>query len=111
VRGPLRNIHDRSVNAKRIVRLRARAGREAAFDGKLRAMAGAPEAGLLNGKGRIPDNSCQPEDRTRILQWRWDTSYIDAGMPPIYQRFGGWGGAGAAQGYRCQGAGCQKAMP
>lgn len=71
-----------------------RAEREAAFDGQLRAMAGSPEAGLLGSMGRIPDNTYQLEDGTKILQWRWDTSYIDPGMPPIYQRFGG--GAGAA---------------
>ena len=117
-----------------------RAEREAVFDGQLRAMAGAPEAGLLNSMGRIPDNSYQLEDGSRILQWRWDTSYIDPGMPPIYQRFGGWGWgwggglwvpmggfpptlvrqscivewtmvSGSAQGYRWQGAGCQKVTP
>lgn len=117
-----------------------RVEREAAFDGQLRAMAGAPEAGLLNSMGRIPDNSYQLEDGSRILQWRWDTSYIDPGMPPMYQRFGGWGWgwggglwmpmggfpptlvrqscivewtmvSGSAQGYRWQGAGCQKVTP
>ncbi len=41
--------------------------------------------------GRIPDNTYQLEDGTKILQWRWDTSYIDPGMPPMYKRFGGWG--------------------
>ena len=103
-------------------------------------MAGAPEAGLLSSMGRIPDNTYQLEDGTKILQWRWDTSYIDPGMPPIYQRFGGWGWgwgggmwvpmggfpptlvrqscivewtmmSGRAQGYRWQGAGCQKVTP
>lgn len=117
-----------------------RAEREAAFDSQLRAMSGASEAGLLRSMGRIPDNTYQLEDGTRILQWKWDTSYIDPGMPPMYQRFGGggwgWGGGlwipmggfpptlvrqgcivewtmvgGAAQGYRWQGAGCQKVTP
>ena len=95
-------------------------------------MTGASEAALLKGMGRIPDNTYQLEDGTRILQWRWDTSYIDPGMPPMYSR--GWGrgwGSGfpiggipprlvrqncivewtlvgsSAQGYRWQGAGCQ----
>ena len=115
-----------------------RAEREAAFDSQLRAMSGASEAGLL--RSRIPDNTYQLEDGTRILQWKWDTSYIDPGMPPMYQRFGGWGWGwggglwipmggfpptlvrqgcivewtmvgGAAQGYRWQGAGCQKVTP
>ena len=106
----------------------------------MRAMSGASEAGLLRSMGRIPDNTYQLEDGTRILQWKWDTSYIDPGMPPMYQRFGGWGWGwggglwipmggfpptlvrqgcivewtmvgGAAQGYRWQGAGCQKVTP
>lgn len=117
-----------------------RAEREATFDSQLRAMSGASEAGLLRSMGRIPDNTYQLEDGTRILQWKWDTSYIDPGMPPMYRRFGGWGWGwggglwipmggfpptlvrqgcivewtmvgGAAQGYRWQGAGCQKVMP
>lgn len=115
-----------------------RAEREALFDNQLRAMAGAPEAGLLNSMGRIPDNTYQLEDGAKILQWRWDTSYIDPGMPPMYQRVGGWGWggglwmpmggfpptlvrqgcivewtmvSGSAQGYRWQGAGCQKVTP
>ncbi len=70
--------------------------REAVFDNRLREMAGAPEAGLLNSMGRIPDNSYQLEDGSKVLQWRWDTSYIDPGMPPLYYgygygRYGGWG--------------------
>jgi hypothetical protein len=114
--------------------------REAAFDSQLRAMSGASEAGLLGSMGRIPDNTYQLEDGTRILQWKWDTSYIDPGMPPMYQRFGGWGWGwggglwiplggipptlvrqgcivewtmvgGLARGYRWQGAGCQKVTP
>ena len=116
------------------------AEREAIFDNQLREMAGSPEAGLLKSMGRIPDNTYQLEDGTRILQWRWDTSYIDPGMSPMYFRWGGWGwgrGGGGwvpmggfpptlvrqscivewtlvaahAQGYRWQGAGCQKVTP
>ncbi|HSH99268.1 MAG TPA: hypothetical protein VLA02_01605 [Reyranella sp.] len=116
------------------------AEREAIFDNHLREMAGTSEAGLLKSMGRIPDNSYQLEDGTRILQWRWDTSYIDPGMSPMYMRWGGWGrgwGGGGwmpmggfpptlvrqscivewtlvgslAQGYRWQGAGCQKVTP
>lgn len=60
-----------------------RAEREAAFDGQLRVMAGAPEAGLLSGMGRIPDHRYKLEDGTRILQWRWDTSYIDPGCQTV----------------------------
>ena len=114
--------------------------RTAGFDNQLREMAGAPESGLLNSMGRIPDNTYQLEDGSRILQWRWDTSYVNPGTPPMYQRFGGWGWgwggglwipvggfpptlvrqscivewtmvSGTAQGYRWQGAGCQKVTP
>ena len=114
------------------------AEREAIFDSHLREMAGATEAGLLNSMGRIPDNTYQLEDGTRILQWRWDTSYIDPGMAPLYMRWGGWGWGrggwvpmggfpptlvrqncivewtlvgGVARSYRWQGAGCQKVTP
>jgi hypothetical protein len=113
------------------------AEREAIFDKQLREMAGASEAGLLKSMGRIPDNTYQLEDGTRILQWRWDTSYIDPGMPLLWGGWGwGWRGRGwmpmggfpptlvhqscivewtlvssAAQGYRWQGAGCQKVTP
>jgi hypothetical protein len=117
-----------------------RAEREATFDSQLRAMANAPEAQLLKSMGRIPDNSYQLEDGSRILQWRWDTSYIDPGSPPYYTRYGGWGrgwgggwfapmggfpptlvregcivewtmAGGSATGYRWQGTGCQKVAP
>lgn len=117
-----------------------RAEREAVFDSQLREMAGSPEARLLSSMGRIPDNSYQLEDGTRILQWRWDTSYIDPGTAALYPRFGGWGrgwgggwwapmggfpptlvhqscivewtmAGGSARGYRWQGAGCQKVTP
>ena len=114
-----------------------RAEREAALDSQLREMAGAPEARLLSGMGRIPDNSYQLEDGTKILQWRWDTSYIDPGTPAPFMRYGGWGRGwgggwwapmggfpptlvrqscivewtmegGLAKGFRWQGNGCQK---
>lgn len=118
-----------------------RAEREAIFDNQLREMSGSPEAALLKSMGRIPDNTYQLEDGAKILQWRWDTSYIDPGIPPMYPgRWGGWGwgwGGGPwvpmggfpptlvrqgcivewtmvkslAQGYRWQGAGCQKVTP
>src|ERR1700759_356895 len=68
-----------------------RAEREAVFDSQLREMAGAPEARLLGAMGRVPDNSYQLEDGSKILQWRCDTSYIDPGMPALYPRYGGWG--------------------
>ncbi len=115
----------------------SRAERDAAFDGQLRTMSGTSEAGLLSSMGRIPDNTYQLEDGTRILQWRWDTSYIDPGMPALYPRYGGWGRGwgggwwaplggfpptlvrqscivewtmegGVAKGYRWQGNGCQR---
>lgn len=117
----------------------SRAEREAVFDNQLRAMAGQSEAQLLSSMGRIPDNTYQLEDGTKILQWRWDTSYIDPGMP-MFTRYGGWGWGwgggwwapmggfpptlvrqgcivewtmvqGSAQGYRWQGAGCIKVNP
>ena len=58
------------------------------LDLRLREMAGASERDLLGGMGRIPDNSYQLDAETRILQWRWDTSYISPGMAPMYQRLG-----------------------
>lgn len=117
-----------------------RAEREAVFENRLHEMAGASEAGLLKSMGRIPDNTYQLEDGTKILQWRWDTSYIDPGTPGIPYRWGGWGwgwGGGwwapmggfpptlvregcivewtmvnsTAKGYRWQGAGCQRVTP
>ncbi len=105
------------------------------LDSRLREMAGTSERDLLGGMGRIPDNSFQLTEDTRILQWRWDTSYISPGIAPIYYRpwggwgwgwgggWGGWGGMpptlvrqgcivewtvtnGATKAYRWQGSGC-----
>ena len=98
------------------------------FDLRLREMAGSDERGLLGGMGRIPDNSYQLDEDTKILQWRWDTSYISPGWAPVYQRVGRgmWvpmGGIpptlvrqgcivewtvtrGATQSHRWQGSGC-----
>ena len=55
-------------------------------------MAGSDERHLLGSMGRIPDNTFQLNADTRILQWRWDTSYISPGMAPTYVG-GGWGWA------------------
>ena len=98
------------------------------FNLRLREMAGADERALLGSMGRIPDNSYQLDDSTKILQWRWDTSYISPGTPAMYQRVGGlWmpiGGfpptlvregcivewtvsRGVSQNYRWQGNGCR----
>jgi len=98
------------------------------FDMRLRDMARTDERGLLGSMGRIPDNSYQLDDSTKVLQWRWDTSYISPGMPPMYRRIGGFwmpmGGigptlvregcivewtlsGGLAQSYRWQGNGCR----
>jgi hypothetical protein len=101
----------------------------AQFDAKLREMAGANERDLLGNLGRIPDNTYRLDDETKVLQWRWDTSYISPGMPPMYHRVGrkSWmsvGGfpptlvrqdcivewtvaKGATQHYRWQGNGCR----
>ena len=54
------------------------------FDLRLREMSGSDERSLLSGMGRIPDNTYQLDDDTRILQWRWDTSYITGGWAPMY---------------------------
>jgi hypothetical protein len=92
-------------------------------------MAGTNERGLLGGMGRIPDNTYQLDEETKVLQWRWDTSYISPGMAPLYTRVGRgiWmpmGGFpptlvregcivewtvtnGATQNYRWQGNGCR----
>jgi hypothetical protein len=98
------------------------------FDMRLREMAGNNERALLGGMGRIPDNSYQLDEDTKILQWRWDTSYIAGGWAPTYQRVG-WGmwmpiggfpptlvrqgcivewtvTKGNTQSYRWQGSGC-----
>jgi len=100
----------------------------AEFDMRLREMAGTNERDLLGVMGRIPDNSYQLDEETKILQWRWDTSYVSPGMPPMYTRVGrSWmpmGGfppsfvregcivewtvsKGATQNYRWQGRGCR----
>ena len=101
----------------------------AEFDLRLREMAGTNERGLLGGMGRIPDNTYQLDEETKVLQWRWDTSYISPGMAPMYTRVGRgiWmpmGGFppslvrqgcivewtvthGATQNYRWQGDGCR----
>src|SRR5882757_7817874 len=62
------------------------------FDMRLREMAGGDERQLLGSMGRIPDNSYQLNEGTRILQWRWDTSYISPGFGPAFVG-GGWGWA------------------
>jgi hypothetical protein len=62
------------------------------FDMRLRAMSGSDERSLLGSMGRIPDNSYQLNTDTKILQWRWDTSYISPGVSPAYFG-GGWGWA------------------
>ena len=95
---------------------------------RLREIAGSDERSLLGGMGRIPDNTYQLDEDTKILQWRWDTSYISPGWAPVYQRVG-WGmwvpmggipptlvrqgcivewtvTRGATQSYRWQGSGC-----
>lgn len=99
------------------------------FDLRLREMSGSDERSLLGSMGRIPDNSYQLDDETKILQWRWDTSYVSPGMAPMYQRAGRgiWvpmGGfpptlvregcivewtvsKGTTQSYRWQGNGCR----
>lgn len=102
------------------------------FDTRLRGLGGKPEREVIDGMGRIPDNSYQLDADTKILQWRWDTSYVSPGMPPMYRRVGGntWlpmGGfppslvregcivewtvtKGNAQSYRFQGNGCRPGL-
>jgi hypothetical protein len=100
------------------------------FDLRLREMTGTDERGLLGSMGRIPDGTYQLDEDTKILQWRWDTSYISGGFAPMYQRVG-WGmwvpiggfpptlvregcivewtvTKGATQAYRWQGSGCRQ---
>jgi hypothetical protein len=60
------------------------------FDMRLREMSGSDERNLLGSMGRIPDNTYQLNEDTKILQWRWDTSYISPGVAPAYIG-GGWG--------------------
>jgi hypothetical protein len=62
----------------------------AEFDMRLREMAGTNERDLLGVMGRIPDNSYQLDEETKILQWRWDTSYMSPGMPPMYRGRPSW---------------------
>jgi hypothetical protein len=100
------------------------------FDMRLREMTGSDERALLGNMGRIPDGTYQLDEETRILQWRWDTSYISPGFAPMYTRVGPgmWmplGGfpptlvrqgcivewtvaKGATQAYRWQGSGCRQ---
>jgi len=102
------------------------------FDTRLRELGGKPEREVIDGMGRIPDNSYQLDADTKVLQWRWDTSYVSPGMPPIYRRVAGsmWipmGGfppslvregcivewtvtKGNAQSYRWQGNGCRPGL-
>jgi hypothetical protein len=59
----------------------------AQFDARLREMAGTNERQLVSAMGRSPDNSYRLDDQTKILQWRWDRSYISPGWsPPRYYR-------------------------
>ncbi|WP_421999603.1 hypothetical protein [Reyranella sp.] len=67
------------------------------FDTRLRDMAGSDERQLLGSMGRIPDNTYQLNAGTRILQWRWDTSYISPGVAPVF--VGGWGWPYAGYGW------------
>ena len=60
------------------------------FDRRLQGLAGSDERALLSAMGRIPDNSYVLDDETKVLQWRWDTSYIAGGLPPMYRRIGGF---------------------
>jgi hypothetical protein len=55
------------------------------FDARLREMAGANERQLLGSMGRIPDNSYQLADQTKVLQWRWDTSYDSPACTSAYR--------------------------
>jgi hypothetical protein len=55
----------------------------ALFDARLRRMAGASERQLIGAMGRIPDNSYQIGDQTKVLQWWWwDPSYDSARCSP-----------------------------
>jgi hypothetical protein len=56
----------------------------AQLDARLREMAGVNERQLLGSMGRIPDNSYQLADQTKVLQWRWDTSYDSPSCTPMY---------------------------
>ena len=61
--------------------------RYAQLDTSLRRMAGANEKQLLSAMGRTPDTTFPAgDDRTRVLQWWWDTSYAGpACTPALYQ--------------------------
>jgi hypothetical protein len=52
----------------------------AEFDLRLREMAGTNERGLLGGMGRIPDNTYQLDEETKVLQWRHGADVL-AGRP------------------------------
>lgn len=97
---------------------------DAQFDARLREMTGTNERQLLGSMGRIPDNSYQLDDQTKVLQWRWDTSYISPGWAPTYYRRTWIGGfpptlvregcivewtvaKGTSQTYHWQGTGCR----
>lgn len=59
------------------------------FDAWQKSLKGVPERTLIIAMGKIPDGSFQLDQRTRILQWRWDTSYITKGVPPDYRLVNG----------------------
>jgi hypothetical protein len=92
----------------------------AQFDARLRGMAGASERQLLGAMGRIPDNSYQIGDQTKVLQWLWwDTSYGSPSCSPRRGR-GGYSSTlsdgcrvewtvskGTSQWYHWEGYGCR----
>ena len=81
-----------------VLSLAAGADQTQEFDTRLRGMAGGNERQLLGSMGRIPDNTFQLDGETRILQWRWDNSYISPGVAPIWIG-GGWGWPYAGYGW------------
>ena len=90
------------------------------FDMRLREMAGSNERALLGSMGRIPDNSYQIGDQTKVLQWLWwDTSYGSPSCSPRRGR-GGYSSTlsdgcrvewtvskGTSQWYHWEGYGCR----
>lgn len=59
------------------------------FDAWQRSLKNVPEPALIAAMGRIPEASYQLDERTKILQWRWNTAYLNPGIPPDYKLLNG----------------------
>jgi hypothetical protein len=54
------------------------------FIRELSLRTGLPEEALIAQMGRAPDSSSQVNTNTRILTWRWNSSYLSPGKAPTW---------------------------